>query len=214
MTWIYDPRTQRYHDDVSKRFLSDARVRDLVQESITAGNQTIAEQLVTMAGNNRLAPRAFNEMMREQIKRSHIQQYIAGRGGLEQMKDEDWGSIGGMLADQYRYLDDFTAELRDLSPAEIAARSAMYIRSSREAFERAKTRAKGLNVAELPRYPADGSNMSCKTNCTCYWSIEDVTASDGRLLGFDCYWKLGGTEQHCSGCLDNAASYSPYEVRL
>ena len=54
-----------------------------------------------------------------------------------------------MLADQYRYLDGFAAEIAEgkLSEAQIARRSEMYMNSSREAYERGQKRA--MEIAGL-----------------------------------------------------------------
>jgi len=74
-----------------------------------------------------------------------------GRGGLGAMTQADWGSIGGMLKEQYRYLAEFAKAIAEgkLSEAQILARSRMYINSSREAFERAKARVAALlNLTE------------------------------------------------------------------
>ena len=81
--------------------------------------------------------------MRQEIKTHYIQQYLAGRGGVGPMTQADWGSVGGQLADQYRYLDGFAREVAEgkLSKAQIAQRSEMYMNSSREAFERGQKRA-------------------------------------------------------------------------
>ncbi len=85
----------------------------------------------------------WQERMRGEIKREVIRQYLLGRGGVEKMTPADYGSCGGMIADQYRYLDDFADEIADglLSEGQIRRRSEMYINSAREAFERAKERA-------------------------------------------------------------------------
>lgn len=58
------------------------------------------------------------------------------------MTPADWGSTGGIIADQYRYLGGFAREVAagTLTEAQVAARSRMYINSGREAFERAKGR--------------------------------------------------------------------------
>ena len=55
------------------------------------------------------------------------------------MAAEDWGSIGGMLKEQYGWLKGFYQEVLagDLSEAAIAMRARMYINSAREAYERA-----------------------------------------------------------------------------
>jgi len=85
----------------------------------------------------------WQQNFRGEIKREYIRQYLMGRGGLEKMTSVDWGSIGGSIADQYRYLDNFAREIAagNLSEGEIRRRSEMYINSAREAFERAKERA-------------------------------------------------------------------------
>lgn len=82
---------------------------------------------------------------------------------------------------------------------QIAARSQMYMNSSREAFERGKTRAHG--VPPLPAYPGDGQTR-CLTNCKCEWVFEPTET------GVNCYWKLNPAE-HCDDCLNNAARWNP-----
>jgi len=210
MTWFYDVVTKRYRDEVSGRTLNQNQVRGLVQQSIDAAANNLSG-ITSLAGSNQLSPADFNRLMREEIKYSTIRQYALGRGGLAQMGAEDWGSIGGMLADQYRYLGPFSEEIGNLSEAQIAARAAMYIRSSREAYERAKVRAYGIAVNDLPTYPCMDS--ICLTNCLCHWSIDEVR-DDGLLIGFDAYWNLGSTDRHCSSCVEYAAAYNPYQIRF
>ncbi len=209
MTWFYDVITKRYRDEVSGRTLNQNQVRGLVQQSIDAAANNLSG-ITSLAGTNQLSPADFNRLMREEIKYSTIRQYALGRGGLAQMKAEDWGSIGGMLADQYRYLGPFSEEIPNLTEGQISARAAMYIRSSREAYERAKVRAYGIAVNDLPRYP---TQTSCMTNCRCHWSIDEVR-DGGLLIGFDAYWNLGATEAHCSECPELAAAYNPYQIRF
>ena len=210
MPWLYDPRSHRYRDSDSGRYLTQNQVKGLVQQSIDAAASNLSG-ITGLAGSGQLSPADFNARMRDEIKYSTIRQYLLGRGGLNQMTQEDWGSIGGMLADQYRYLDPFSQEIVNLSEGQIAARAAMYIRSSREAYERGKVRARGIAVNDLPAFPGDGGTK-CLSNCACSWSIDEVR-EDGLLIGFDCYWELGASE-HCSGCLDNAGQWNPYEIRF
>jgi len=82
--------------------------------------------------------------MRAQIKGEYVRQYLLGRGGRDQMTQADWGSIGGMLARQYRFLDRCATDVAtgELSEAQIAARSELYLRSAKQAFEKANGRAR------------------------------------------------------------------------
>lgn len=145
---------------------------------------------------------AWRDGMRRQIKDEVIRMYMLGRGGREQMTEADWGSTGGMIADQYRFLERFFNELPTLSPGQIAQRSEMYLRSAREAFNRAKVRAFGLNVQALPAYPGDGSTI-CLTNCGCDWHL--IPFDNGTVLA---YWRLG-KEENCETCLARASAWNP-----
>ena len=211
MTWFYDPERRRYRDSESGRTLNQNQVKGLVEQSINAAASNLSG-ITNLAGSGQLSPADFNRLMRDEIKYAHIREYLLGRGGLGQMTQADWGSIGGMLADQYRYLGPFSDQIGNLSEAQIAARAAMYIRSSREAYERAKTRAYGLAVNDLPVYPGQG-NSQCLSNCRCSWSIVEVR-DNGALIGFDAYWELGATEEHCGDCTGYAAAYNPYPIRF
>ena len=55
--------------------------------------------------------RLWQTSMRSEIKQAYIDQYLAGKGGIERMTQADWGSIGGMTAEQYRHLDKFADEV-------------------------------------------------------------------------------------------------------
>jgi len=86
----------------------------------------------------------WQEQMRGEIKREYIRQYLIGKGGLENMTPADWGSIGGSVAEQYKWLDRFAEQIasgEEASEGRIRRRSEMYINSAREALERAKRRA-------------------------------------------------------------------------
>ena len=142
--------------------------------------------------------------MREQIKEEVLRQYILGRGGRALMTAVDYGSCGGIIADQYRYLSGFAAEIAagELSEKQIAARSEMYLHSAREAFERARRRAQG--APELPAYPGDGSTI-CKTNCRCFWEL------DKKLDRWLAYWRITAAES-CATCIERAGEWAPYEL--
>lgn len=95
---------------------------------------------------------AWQQSMRENIKREVLRQYLAGRGGIEKMTQSDYGRCGAIIVDQYKYLDGFAREIKEgnLTEKQIAKRAAMYINSAREAFERAMDQAiKGTDQDEV-----------------------------------------------------------------
>lgn len=93
-----------------------------------------------------ISPADFRERMRAEIKGEYIRQGVLGRGGLGRMDAESWGSVGGSIAEQYRYLDGWVAELDGVDPADLATgafknRAGLYVNSARESFERNQRRA-------------------------------------------------------------------------
>ena len=94
-------------------------------------------------GEGKLSVPAWHKTTRQDLKNLYIQNYILGRGGKVQLGPADFGSIGGMLREQYRYLDAFAKELAagTVTPAQAAMRAEMYARSAKEAHERGKARA-------------------------------------------------------------------------
>jgi hypothetical protein len=140
--WAWDKKLARYRDSRTGRFLSQKTVLGYVTDSISrAGVAT--DQLARFASSGVLKPSDWSTAFRGEIKTEYIQKYLLGRGGREQMTQADWGRIGGMLKEQYRHLPDFQRAIAEgeLSEAQIAARSRMYINSAREGYERATAEA-------------------------------------------------------------------------
>lgn len=142
-SWSFSPSTGRYVDTDTGRFLTNDQARGYVSDAISVATNR-SDSLATMVGAEPplVSPADWREAMRQELKQQYIKEYLLGRGGRPQMEQRDWGSIGGMLAEQYRLLNDFVAEIEagTLSEAQIRARSQMYMKSSREAYERATQR--------------------------------------------------------------------------
>ncbi len=144
MPFIYDPRLRGsgYRDTETGKVLSYHTVRDQIENMINA-SEDIQVPLAQMVADGTISPGDWRNALRQEIKDNYITQYLAGKGGAGSMTQTDWGSIGGMISDQYRYLEGFYAEVAagSLTEGQIYARAHMYINSSREAYERALERA-------------------------------------------------------------------------
>lgn len=204
MPWRWEQDTNRYRDTETGRFLSSLNIRDLAEERVRITGAS-TDGLASMLANDQLNVGDWEALMRQTIKDQYIQEYLLGRGGLSQMTAEDWGSIGGMLADQYRYLGPFAREIAagNLSEAQIAARSRMYIHSSREALSRAIGRAQ--EWPELPAYPGDGST-ECLTNCRCWWIGKRVRGA------WEFTWVVDHDAESCGDCLDRGVKWAPLVI--
>ena len=205
--WKWNSRARRYYNDDTGQFMPKAKVLDYVQATIGAGG-LVTDTLADLATGGRLSPVDWRYMMREEIKREYIAQYLLGIGGRDQMTFEDWGRLGGMLKEQYAYLDGFYQELLEgkLSGPQVAARARMYSASAREAYERANGQAWG--GPPLPAYPGDGST-ACLTNCACNWEIVSVKVVKEETQWI-CYWRLGFVKtEHCAACENAAFEWNP-----
>lgn len=198
--WTYNRQQAIYRK--GNRGITPLAVVNARNAAITAsmpGADALTARMVTGA----ITLQDWQAGMREQIKTLYLQQYMLGRGGLDAMTQADYGRVGGMLTEQYRYLDNFAREIAQgkLSPAQIAMRARMYLDSSTQAYERGKAAARGLR---LPAYPGDGGTR-CRTKCKCRWDIRNTEA------GYVCYWRLGHAE-HCEDCVRNAAMWNPLVI--
>ena len=133
---------QRYQDTETGKFISRAEVLAFVDASLAA-SRSASDTLVTLLVDGTLSPGDWKNAFREELKREYIREYLSGIGGREVMTQADWGSIGGMLKEQFVYLNNFADEiaLGNLSEGQIRFRAEMYINSAREAHERARSRA-------------------------------------------------------------------------
>ena len=204
--WIGDP-LYRYRDAATGRFVGQGQVNDASGTSVES-----AQDLARVSGaalvNGDVTLGAWQRDFRQQIKDEYIRQYGLGIGGVDQMTAVDRGSIGGMLAEQYRYLDRLVAQTAagEVSPARLIQRSMMYLNSSREALFRAMGRARGIETGEAPAHPGDGSTQ-CLTNCLCAWVYQR------RGNEWNLFWTLSPAE-HCPTCLERAEIWNPYVVPI
>lgn len=209
MQWIWDDLKKFFFDAVGviAGKLGFGVLVDL-RDEFTEGVLLESDKLISgLMETGKLDIQTWNLQMRELIKNTYRAQYELAIGGRGNMTQADYGRLGGILAEQYRYLQGFTDDLASgkLSLSQAMYRARMYINSSTQAFERARAAGYGL---DLPQYPGDGSTQ-CLTNCKCEWNIQ----FDEDAFRFNCYWKLGYAE-HCPDCLDAAQIYNPYVVQI
>jgi hypothetical protein len=133
--------------------------------------------------------------MREELRRVHALQLIAGAGGdASQVTADDWLRLGPELRRQYGFLSDFGQAIQDgsVSGGQIGARAQMYAHSARTSYWRQATAG-----VDLPAQPGEGSE--CLTNCQCSW----------EEMGDGWHWILHASES-CPTCEQRASQWNPY----
>lgn len=199
--WKYYGDPVFSYRDEKGHFVAQSELWKLSEKSIASTTNELREAALN------LPPSEFEKIARRFIKLEVIKQYTLGAGGKDGLTQVDYGVMGGVIADQYRYFDKIMmAEYLsgNISPQEVARRIAMYINSTKEAFERANARVRGLPL--MPAYPGDG-HTPCKTNCKCHWEYHR------RRGRWECFWVMSAVE-NCSGCVDHSLEWSPLIVEV
>lgn len=195
--WKWDEKARRYRGP-NGRFIGKARMLALRDTFVDAAKESVGQLAA------RVAQPGWIDAMREQLKQVYIDQYCLGRGGRNAMTPSDWGRVGNMLKEQYRYLNNFAGDIAagKLSEAQIAARAKLYMASSTQAYEKGK--AYGMGVPPLPAYPGDHST-ECGAQCKCEWDIQEWPNE------YRAYWRLRPAE-HCNTCLERSQKWAPYRI--
>lgn len=139
--YYWDELVGRYRDEKG-RFVARDTVYAYVNQSL-AISTNIAETLGGYVYDGTISVNDWMLAMQREIKDEYIRQYMSFVGGRWNMNASDWGSIGGMVGEQYKYLKGFAQDIAtgELTEAQIIARSNMYINSAREARERARMKS-------------------------------------------------------------------------
>ena len=201
--WEWNQNTHRYRNTATDRIITENTLiglRDTMIESWRGRVQDLADDLVT----GKLTIQEWTLAMRREVSNIFSSEYLLAKGGRNAMFQADLDAIQEMLTTQYTFLQNFAEDVRagELSQAQIAARSELYLDSSTQAHERGKAGRHGL---VLPYYPGDGSQI-CGARCRCRWDIEET---DDEFL---CTWLLNHAKKHCDTCLSNAANNKPLVI--
>jgi hypothetical protein len=141
--FVYDPRTLRYRDLKTGRFLAEAEVRAAVDSIIDKEAQSFRAIAAKLnAGIINLAE--FHLQMESGVKRLHIAMALAGNGGVNNVSNADLGYIGMQIKKQYQFLNSLTKQIRNGTQkldGTLLARVELYAQSARGTFEDTKRRS-------------------------------------------------------------------------
>lgn len=149
----------------------------------------------------RISP-AYWQRECQNIIRRHIWASYATGLGREPTREEE-RALGRELNRQYRYLRDFTGEVKaeKLSDEQTAHRIGMYADRLKGINNQGENDALDLR---LPQVPGDGRTR-CLTNCKCYLDIRRTET------GHDVYWRLTPAE-HCEDCVRLSEQWNPLKI--
>lgn len=110
--FIWDRSVARYRDTTRGQFVARTRIVDLMESSINTAERRLGD-LVTAYHERRISPGVFQEQMRTELRRLHLQNAALGSGGFERLDARSYGRAGQMLRGDYQRLTNLTRGIAD-----------------------------------------------------------------------------------------------------
>lgn len=163
----------------------------------------IAEQSAAM-GAGRVSVDQWQQQMGMTLLTGHYAAMMEGRG-QDKLSPQAQALVNRIVGEQLDYLNGFAEQLdqREWQPKD-DARALLYGGAIKGTYWRGATYG-----YQMPAYPGDGSS-ECLGSCLCYLEIVEFDVEEQNI---DVYWRLGGTERHCSTCPQRAQAWSPLRFR-
>jgi broad specificity phosphatase PhoE len=199
-TWL--PNIARYRNDDTGQFVARNTVLGYVNDSIRTAQTALplnengiitsgTDTLVSLVSSDLIDPDDWEDLMLEQIELEYIRQYLLGIGGREQMTPSRWREVGRLLIESSIFLAGFGVAVaaRQLSEAQIRARSAMYVNGAREAYETANEIAQveaGATEVIWVLFPPAEHCETCVEFADMGWQLIADDPYDGCIPGAGC----------------------------
>lgn len=204
--FTFDRGLARYRDTSTGRFVSRDRgansILRLLDQRIRSSEQRMGD-IVQAIADKSMAPGMGQMLMRDELRRLHLQNAALGAGGVDRLTFREFGRAGRALRDTYPRVANLAQGLADgtVSLDQAMQRLRGYAGDARKEFYRAERdalRATGktfeqrrrLNPAEhcrdcvrfasmswrpLGELPEPGEQSRCSSFCRCTMETREVT---------------------------------------
>lgn len=148
--WLYSRDTGRYLKPQTRQPASKRELDLILSDRISDTKNRLDKisKQYQKAGN---VEQWENDAM-EIIRRSHLESYVLGRGGLNAIADDDLERLRQILNQQAQFLKTFRGELGDLTPLRIENRLRMYAQSALSSYSAGKDAAMMASGYQLERW--------------------------------------------------------------
>lgn len=146
----------------SSQILSSQDIEGYVDDWID-DNIFVVLQITQRLVDGELTIQAWQDRMIAEIRNAYGEQAIFAAGGWDQMTQQYWGAVGGLLRVQYGFLRNFAKEIKAgrLSAGQIGRRITMYINSARSAFWRIRDFIEKAKGNKQERWIPVGDDVTC-----------------------------------------------------
>ena len=196
MDYVWNGALGRYQEATGRRRMVARRtVRKHLKSSLQASKDVI-DTIADMWDAGTISSDDWRLAMREELKLVYTVQYMRGRGGRGRMTPADWGRIGGMLKEQYGYLDAFAEQVAagSLTVGQIKVRNGEMIGVFGDERGHHDHNETTNDPVELDR-----SRMYSNSAREAYERALGIVARDTGSTHEK--WTLGATEQSCPDCI-------------
>lgn len=164
----YNDKLGRYRDAKTKKIVSKARVL-LETEKEATRLKTRIQGLTRRMTDGKLKLWEWEAQTAQLIKESHLRMSALGAGGMGNLTNAHFGSVGGVLRKEYRLLNKFATGIEQgkYSPAYIVNRAGLYAASTRRSFFKGQQISRAIAGVTLARRVLDMQANHCK-DCPAY----------------------------------------------
>lgn len=134
MQFRWNAKAARYVN-ASGRFVSRTKVRDALDEALDKSARRI-DRVSRRLADGEITVAHWRTTMRREIKNTQLYSAASARGGWAQLDARELGRVGGLVGQQYKYLDDFAADIRRgrVGANGVASRARMYAQGGRRVY--------------------------------------------------------------------------------
>jgi hypothetical protein len=183
--WLYSRDTGRYLKPETREPLSD-RELDLILSDRISDTKKRLDKISKQYQKDTNADRWEDDAL-EVVRRSHIEAYVLGRGGLNAIADDDIERLRQLLNEQGQFLKTFKGELDDLTPLRIENRLRMYAQSALSSYHAGKDAAMKASGYQFEAWRLSNAEH-CK-GCIKQMSRGKVAIGGLPAIGSqDCLW--------------------------
>lgn len=100
----------RYRDTQTGRFVARARIVNLLESQVDRAESRLANIVQGLAAGE-IAPGYAQGLMRDELRRLHLQNAALGRGGFDRLSFADYGRSGRQLRDSYQRMTNLVNDM-------------------------------------------------------------------------------------------------------
>lgn len=154
----FDPQTGRF-STLSGRVVPPSEVRAAIDRDLV-GLTRETERLAGDLRAGRLSLEAWRRDMRTLIKQSHLTMATLAQGGRAAMTPEAYGRVGGIVARENQFLEQWVEEIKAgwTLDGRLTSRSALYVNAARGTFhgvQSAEMLRRGVTLERSVTHPAE-----------------------------------------------------------